>query len=334
MMKLSNFYAYMVLLILMGSCASGANVVATQSAVPPSLTSDITNTPALILPSTTPSPVSTPTQIPPTQTPLPTLAPDEVKIKLFDLLLNNGGCALPCFLGYSPGISTKDDIQNFFGQFGVQDAPDLSISRTAVTARSIIGFYIRLNNHYLNMGISTYESMGEVKVIEMGSFIQPDNSNPSQRLDNSYTWDLRYAEVMHYYLLQQILAIYGEPSEVIILTYRNDRQRPDVTSFPFFLVLLYPEQGFYVKYKMERITSGINFLGCPSKSFVDVVVWPPNNDKIFEGIVKPTINSEYLSDYKSLSDATSMTINEFHQIFSNPDTTNCIVTPIETWPNP
>jgi hypothetical protein len=67
---------------------------------------------------------------------------------------------------------------------------------------------------------------------------------------------------------------------------------------------------------------------------VSIITWPPNDDEIFHKTVKPTINGEYLSDYKSLTDATSMTMDEFYQVFSNSDNKECIKTPIETWPNP
>lgn len=321
MKKQSICCTSIVLLILVVGCAPKANPITVQATVSPLTTNSPISTPTSIPPSTTPTLIPASTQLPPTQTSFPTLTADEAKTKLFNLLLENGGCILPCFLGYSPGISSREDVQNFFREFRVKDTPDLSISRTVATDRSIIGFYIRLTNNYLNIGMSTFENKGRVEVFGMGSFSQPE-------------WELSYAEVMKYYLLPQILINYGKPSEIIILTYRNDRQRPDVTSFPFFLVLLYPNQGFYVKYEMERVTSGTNFLGCPSKSFVDVVVWTPNDDEIFESIVKPTINGEYFSDYKSLSDATSLTIEDFYQGFSNPESQNCLETSIETWPNP
>lgn len=295
-------------------------------------------TPILITPTIAPlsatfTPFLTPTPLPPTLTPLSKLTPDESINLLFELLKNNGQCLLPCLLGLKPEISSLE-MRNFFNQFASVETDEISIDRVRADSGKFnaVGFFVHYDNIYLNLGISSYEEQGQVKRLTLDSSIYKDNSN--ERLVNAIPWDPKYAEIMSYYLLPQILINHGEPSEIIMLTYRNDRQRPDVTSYPFFLVLLYPNQGFYVKYEMERVTSSAYFLGCPSKSFVDVVVWPPNEDEIYERIVIPTINGEYFSDYKSLGDATSMTIDEFYQRFSNPESQNCIETPIETWPNP
>lgn len=312
-------FFFSILIMLLASCSSALNQPVTQTHVLPS-TSLLSATPTLLLPSATSSPTETLTPLPSTLTPFPKLTSSEAKTVLFELLLNNGGCRLPCLLGYTP-ITSHQEMRNFFSQFRITNTPDISISKAGFGEGSSVIFFIHYLNTYLNIGISTYETKNQVEALGMGAFSQPK-------------WDPYYAEVMQYYMLPQVLTNYGKPSEVILLTYRNDRQRPDVTSFPFFLVLLYPEQGFYMKYEMERVSTGAEFLGCPSKSFVDIVVWPPNDNEVYERIVKPTINGEYLSGYKSLGDATSMTIEEFFQVFSNPNNQECLKTPIETWPNP
>jgi len=317
-MKWLSISMCVVMTLLAAGCS--ASVTPTSASVPATMSSIPTLT--ALPPSATPSPTQTRTPPPPTLTPLPILRePEEIKTKLFELLQNNGGCQLPCLFGYTPGIVSPQEMKNFFNQFANIDSPDMIIDKIKADDGNSLSFYIRYADNYLNLGISTYENKNQIQALAMDAFPEPK-------------WNSHYAEIMNYYLLPQILTNYGEPSEVIILTYRNDRQRPDVTSFPFFLVILYPEQGFYAKYEMERVTSSANFLGCPSKSFVSVVTWPAGNGEIFQTTVQPTINGEYLSDYKSLADATSMTIEEFYQMFSNPNNRECIRTPIETWPEP
>jgi len=320
-----------MILALLPRCSFEPEYSITQTKVP--LPTKTLNMPIEIPPSATFTPFPTSILIPPTFTPLPKLTPGESINLLFELLKNNGQCLFPCLLGQKPMISSSE-IKNFFNQFVSVDADEISIDKVRADNGKFnaVTFFIHHNTIYLNIGIASYEQDSQIKTLSLDSSVHMDISN--QKLVNFHQWDPRYAEVMYYYLLPQILTNYGKPSEVILLTYRNDRQRPDVTSFPFFLVLLYPDQGFYVKYEMERISTGAEFLGCPSKSYVDITVWPPNDNDVYEKIVKPTINGEYLSDYKSLSDAASMTIEEFYQVFSNPDVTECIVTPIEKWPNP
>lgn len=332
-MKRNFIFILIMALAFSPGCSFQPDYSITQTESPLPTKTLTLNTPTIISPSATSTPLPTPTPLPPTLTSLPKLTPDESMNLLFELLKNNGQCLLPCLLGLKPEISSSV-MRNFFNQFASVNSDEISIDRVRADSGKFnaVGFFVHYDNIYLNLGISSYEEQNQVKRLSLDSSVYKDNSN--ERLVNSIPWDPKYAEVMNYYLLPQILINYGKPSKIIILTYRSDRQRPDVTSFPFFLVLLYPDQGFYVKYEMERVTSGVNFIGCPSKSFVDVVVWTPNDDEAFESVVKPTINGEYLSDYKSLSDATSLTIEEFYQGFSNPESQICLETPIETWPNP
>lgn len=322
----------MVLVSLVG-CSSKPDNLITQTESPSVIITSTLNSPTLTIPSVTFTPFPTPSSLPPTLTPLPKLAPDESVNLLFELLMNNGQCLLPCLLGLKPENSSLE-MRNFLNQFASVDSDEISIERVRADGGKFnaVSFFVRYDDIYLNIGVSSYEAQNQIKRLSLDSSVYKDNSNES--LVNFLPWDPKYAEVMGYYLLPQMLTTYREPSEVLVLTYRNDRQRPDVTSYPFFLVLLYPDKGFYVKYEMERVVSGANFLGCPSESFVDVVVWTPNDDEVFESIVKPTINGEYFSDYKPLSEATSLTIEGFYQGFSNPENQNCLETPIETWPNP
>jgi hypothetical protein len=122
--------------------------------------------------------------------------------------------------------------------------------------------------------------------------------------------------------------------KILIETFRNDRQRPDITSWPFFLIILYPEQGFYLEYAMERISTGAEFLGCPSKSFFSIVTWSPSNSKAYSKIIEYPNGGGNLTSYKEISEATSLSADEFYQMFKSPKNTRCIRTPIDTWPNP
>ena len=149
-----------------------------------------------------------------------------------------------------------------------------------------------------------------------------------------YPWNPSYAEAMKYYMPPQILTNYGMPPQVLVATYSNDQQRPDVTVWPFFLSIIYPEQGIYIKYEMFRQTSADKFIGCPAKSFVSVAVWSPGDDEAFSRVVQAMNNGGDLSSYKTIDSSTDMTVDEFYEIFRNSDNTMCLETPIETWPNP
>jgi hypothetical protein len=51
-----------------------------------------------------------------TATRSPTLAPDERNAFILDLFLNNGGCALPCFWGFTPGETRWDEARQVLEQ--------------------------------------------------------------------------------------------------------------------------------------------------------------------------------------------------------------------------
>jgi len=305
------------------SAGCSASVTPTSIAVP--ATMSLTPFPTTLRPSATLSSTPTRTPAPPTLTPLPILGqPEEIKTKLFELLLNNGGCRLPCLLGHTPGIVSLQEMKNFFDQFGLLKTQDMLVRKGTSNDGSLSGvsfYFPYLQDIYLNMHISAYKNGNQVEALAMDAFPQSN-------------WDFYYAEIVNYYLVPQILMNYGEPSQVLVWTIRDDRQRPDVTTAPFFLALLYPDQGFYLQYEMSRETKGANFLGCPSKAFVSVGVWPPKDEMIFNKMMQVMTNGNGLSPYKSIEEAASLTINEFVETYSKASNSSCLVTPIETWPNP
>lgn len=309
----------MVVAILSAGCS--ASVTSASSPMPATMLLTPTST-ALPL-SATPFPTQTRTPLPPTLTPLPVLRePGDIKTKLLELLQNNGGCQLPCLLGNTPGIVSLQETKNFLEQFGLMEIQDMIVRRATLGNLSGISFYFPYSQDaYFDAHISVYKRGNQVEALAMNTASRP-------------AWDSHYADLLQYYLLSQILTDYGEPAQVLIWTFRNDRSRPDVTTWPFYLVLLYPDRGGYLEYEMERVPSGDKFIGCPSKSFVSVAVWSPGDNEAFYTAVQGMNNGGDLSPYKPIEEVTSLTVEEFHQVFSNPANKDCITTPIEVWPNP
>jgi len=319
-MKMPIFNTIIALVLLLTGCSTSANQSATQISTSSSI--DLfTATSTLPAPPMSPSPTQTLAPIPSTLTPFPVLSSDEATAKLLELLQTNGGCHLPCFLGYTPAEANQMQANQFFNQFVNTETPNLSISKPQAGDNRSISFYFLYKNLYFNIGVSMHRNGDRIDSLEMDSFSQPK-------------WNSSYAKVMSSYMLPQVLVDYGKPTQVLIETFRNDSQRPDVTSWPFFLVLLYQDQGFYLNYKMERVSTGAEFLGCPSKSFVSVGVWDPRSEVLFKKMMQVMTNGGDLRDHKSISDATSMSLDEFYETFKDPKNTRCLRTPIETWPNP
>lgn len=109
------FFRFVLLFwVLFSGCASAIERPVTQTNTPIEEIIAFTSTLTFSPPSATLTLLKSPTQSLSTQTPFATLSSEEAKTRLFELLQDNGGCRLPCLLGYSPMISTRQDIQNFF----------------------------------------------------------------------------------------------------------------------------------------------------------------------------------------------------------------------------
>jgi len=254
---------------------------------------------------------------------LPRLSPDGSVNVLFELLENNGDCQLPCLLGFTPGISTLEELENFFGQFVSIDSSEILIDRVADNDGkwSALGFYFLNSDVYFDIGLTYYQDETLTKAMVLDSA-------------SRQKWHPAYRDTMSHFMLQNILADFGVPSQVMILTYPYDPQRSNIVSWPFFLFVLYQERGFYVLYEMNRMSTGAEFRGCPAESFVSIATWSPRDNETFKTLTEATVLGNYLSDYKSIDDSTAMDLDEFFQVFSNPNNVLCIDTPIDAWPKP
>jgi len=107
------FYAMVILLICISGCIpmQGANQVS-PSATYTIKYSTPTRTATIWQPSHTPRPTSTITLTPsPTFTALPTLNPQDIITRVNQLFYTNGNCEYPCFWGFTPGVTTLQEVQ-------------------------------------------------------------------------------------------------------------------------------------------------------------------------------------------------------------------------------
>jgi hypothetical protein len=157
------------------------------------------------------------------ETPLPTLSAPESTEFIEELLLNNGGCKLPCFWGIVPGTTEWNTAKAFLETFAeVKEGKYYS-------ARIQDPEYPR--THVINLKVQ------EGMLVEVG--VGPI--------------------VMRNFTIDKILIDYGKPEEVYLLTYRNAPAFP----LPAYLVLDYRHQGILAKYEFtsEKINDN-EFLVC------------------------------------------------------------------------
>lgn len=322
-MKLKRLSLLTMILPLLSGCSFTTDRFETATSIPVPSETWVASLATLPLPSETATVTQIPSPISPTLTPFSKLTSEESVRELFELLENNGDCQLPCLLGYTPGVSTREEMKNFFSQFVSVDSSEIVIDKVRDDDGkwNAVGFYFRHLDVYFDIGLTSYEDATLSTAFALDSA-------------SRHKWHPSYRDTMNYFMLPNILANYGAPSQVSILTYRNDPQRPDITAWPFFLFVLYQDQGFYILYEMNRVSTGVEFRGCPAESFVSIATWSPGDNETFNMLTDATVLGNYLSDYKSISDSTSMDLDDFYQEFSNPDNTTCVDTPIDVWLNP
>ncbi len=333
-MKRNKWLGSLVLLALLCGC------VVPNSTLPPTTptstfipqTATYTSVPTFVL-----------TSIPPTLNPLPTLSAEEAKSLVFTLLEDNGDCQLPCLWGLTPGNTDSQALGKFVAQFDNLTTPDIYVSTHDFEDRGNFFVSYRKDNIHIDSRFGYLKNKDDKNKIEMLVL----NGYAMQERGKDLDWlsldisplygDASFNEAFKYYLLPQMLSNYGSPSQVLMAPFPDDPDRPDIEWHPFSLVLLYPEKGIFIEYVSPRETVGNNYVGCPSKVTVSLAVWDPESNLSLTDVVQKAgseINELNIDYFKSIDQATTMTLEEFFQTFKIPENTTCLETPAELWPGP
>jgi hypothetical protein len=272
-------------------------------------------TPTLLLPQATnsPSPTISPSPLP-TSAIIPTLAPDEALNSLLQLIKTNGNCELPCWWGVTPGISTGSDIYSVFSPFtGIADGGYLPVTdpRSIEFKLLIDSFTIYLNIDFRPVGNSGPKGIIRVKIQQLnGSKYAP------------------YADVFSRYSLQNILSVYGQPTDVGLIADLHKFDPTSATSFDTYLS--YPEKGIYLRYTtLADEVPGNKIRSCPSEAFVYLWLMSPDENNSNQALLT-SMNMEWGYSRTSLEDATQMSIDQFYEIFKK-SSNQCLESPKAIW---
>jgi hypothetical protein len=309
-----------MLLLLSASCSSFSS----SRAQPTSISS--TTLPATNLTtSPTPLPKLTLTIEIATPSPFVTLPPAEAEAMILELHQNNGGCRLPCWWGLTPGKTSAQTAISLFERlteislrtafFDDVGGAHWRIDKNDLLLDTIVSF---THNRLLSDNIESFRITIDVKRELQGGGFETVWENPLNE------------QFLQAYRLPQILSIYGQPEEVLIFANEGWRYLE--------LMLDYSDQGFAIWYSVPLESSGERFLGCPSKAFTKLYLWAPEFAYTWaEGVTGTGDKSEIDSlnrDFQPLEETTSMTLDEFYDVFVNADTASCLETPKELWPGP
>lgn len=309
---------YLMLVSWILGCAISSNITM-QSATQPEVKSTSISSASLNTPTAT----------------APTPSVEKAKAIALNLLGNNGGCKLPCVWGLTPGLTTSSERQQILASYGGFSETDFSMSGSGVDlTKNPGGFGISLTKDEVSIsaGVTYYEING---VLEMLSLVTIPQKNQKHIYGNN-----NYSELIQYYTLPYLLNNYGVPSEVLVLAFPRDPfLHADYE--PFSFVVIYSEIGIMAEYisptqwigEMKELSTpslwvGDIARGCPSQSILTLRTWDIKKNipiKKIASIATSEGISETAYDYfKPIQDVTSMSINDFYEIFKDPKNTQCI----------
>jgi hypothetical protein len=329
-----GIYLFGVVLIM--TTSGGCGMLTESPEIPVSPVQQLSPTLSAVIttetPTATPTLTRTPTYVPTLTTTItlaPALSTEAARLRLLDLLANNGNCRLPCLWGITPGISSYLDGQyilaplvsstsesSFFtsGRGGIDIGyPEGELTITAST-RFLTYPNTDIISHF-RFDVGAYKAIPE-----------PDNP---ERTYFGFVFDSTvFGKQLAFYMLPHILSEYGRPSSVLVNTLPGPNQFGDMGLF--YLILMYPDQGFVVHY---TTLAGSNVLGCMVNAHVIVDVYPSGHGDTFYELLPTGYSDVSLDSYKPLEEVTSMSLDQFYQTFQKP-TDQCIVTASSHWPDP
>lgn len=210
------------------------------------------------------------------ETPLPTLSVAESTKFIKELLLNNGGCKLPCFWGIVPGTTEWNSAKVFLKTFAeIREGKYYSIKIQDPE-------YPRVN-------------LIEFKV-EEGIIIEIVAGPPVTR---NFTVD-------------RMLIEHGKPEEIYLLTYRNAPTTPT----PAFLVLNYQHQGILAEYEFasEKI-SDTEFLICSQAIGPSMWLRSSQKTLTELEINQSVLGPEPSYTLRKIGEVSDISVEEFYNVF-------------------
>jgi hypothetical protein len=259
--------------------------------------------------SPTRSPSRTPTLAPTaTWTPLPTLDPEQAGNQVRQLLMNNGGCQLPCWWGIVPGRTPLQEAIHFLAPF----------SEIAQGGKSS---YYENGKQHLTTGFDV-------------SYSVPGQKETSRMLLGVLDDQVAALTVFppgseQHYKLPQLLAALGAPKQIFVSAQAESQT---AGLLPAFVILDYSSLGILAVYQFPLFRVGDNLRICPNSVGPRLDLWPA-------GVTyrNQLSTDQYVSlvtgfDPRQLQDVSNMDIASFVETFQNPSSSACLETPASIWP--
>lgn len=306
--------------LFLASCALQNNT--TQPPVTALSTSPSVNASTLI--SVTSFPTDKPTEVP-TLTPVPTLSEQDGLETFVNLIEKDDKCKLPCWLGVVPGQTDFDEVVNKFSQFS-------AIARTGLSS-GLSSQWVVIRVFFPNFEAATHDidtivapaENGKVSRILVAASTYQDKNGP---LDYN---NPEFQRLLQRYFVPGIFIRHGPPEKIFLDTtlIAADTSGP----YPFVLWVVYPQQGFLMRYQGLNSKIGDTIRICPMQSRIEIKIWD----------IKILSYEEFIKGDRALGISTSLgpqpiesvtdyDVESFYETFKSGRVDTCFETPASIWP--
>jgi hypothetical protein len=256
----------------------------------------------------------------PTITPLATLKSEDAYKTITTLIQAQDQCALPCWFGITPGKSNFDDANNYFSQFS--EIGHIALSSNKLSLSDWVSLGVNFPTYTLTTQVYR-ASGGKVAYFTIDAHISKiQNEAPVYG-------DPAYVEMWHGYFLPEIFAKYGMPGKIFLDTTRL--QAESTTNYPFVVWIVYPEQGFLLRYEGVNAKVGNNLRICPLQSDLSIISWRTETST-YERYIKDDMAMGTSLGPQPLEAVTDFDVASFYDRFKNAWSGICFNNPAAFWP--
>lgn len=236
----------------------------------------------------------------------PTWSPQQIPERVRQLLTENAGCALPCWWGIEPEKTTWEEAKAILAPLALQiGAPQRLASQIAYDV-------------LVPVPVDVFPTRLEQRYVVRDGVVQSMEVMPGE---------------VEVYQLSELLAELGQPQEVWVKTYAQEREG----SLPFLIVLYYPNRGVLVSLGTEANVEGEYIVACPQADWASyLVLWSPENLLTLQEVVDSTLRLEPFErwQYQQLEATTNLDTASFFETFSSSNNAGCIKSKATHWPMP
>lgn len=256
-----------------------------------------------------------------TKTPFSTLEYNDALEKFINFVEKNIECKLPCWLGIVPGKTEFNDAANKLTQFGSISYTEFSSER-AYMRIFFPNFEAAIHD---NASVITPASDGIVSHIWVYAGVDPKGKYE----DINYSHP-EYQKLWQRYFISEIFKTYDLPEKIFLDT--TLIAADEAASYPFVIWIVYPQQGFLIRYQgtNEKIEDNIRI--CPMKSRIEITIWDVETS-IYEDFMKDdsALGSISLGP-QPIENVTDFSQESFYETFKNGDLDTCFDTQASIWP--